>query len=77
MLTGGTIGSSEKFPSISAFNSSYFLKFEEVDYHILPILGLKRKPEGGAALVSIIPLVPLIAHDGEEVLLILVPLISL
>ena len=53
---GGAIISLEKFISASAFNSSDFLKSGEVDCRILPILGLQRPPEGGAALVPLIPL---------------------
>ena len=57
---GGTIGSLENFISTVAFNSSDFLKFGEVDFRILPILGLQKLvtliPQGGAELVPIIPL---------------------
>ena len=75
MKTGDTIGSLENFPPTTAFNSSDFLRFGEVDCHILPILGPQRPPLGGAALVPLIPL-----GAGVEVtliLLILVPLLSL
>ena len=57
VLTSSAIRSLEIFLSTAAFNSSEFLKFGEVVCHMLPIIGLQRLSEGGAALVPIIPLV--------------------
>ena len=73
----------DKFLSTEAFNSSGLMKFGEVDFCILPILGLQRPQEGGSELVPLIPqggalLVPLITlRSGVEVPLIMVPLIPL
>ena len=73
--TGGTIGLLENFPSTEEFNSSEFLIFVEVDWRILPILGLHMPPACGAALVPLISM-----GAGVEVPLIpinLVPTLSL
>ena len=62
---------------MAALNLSDFLKYGEVDCCILSILGLHRTPEGGAALVSLTALIPLITQVGAEVPPTLVPLIAL
>ena len=54
VLTDSTIGLLDNFLSASAFNSLVFLTFGEVDCRILPIIGIQRPPEGGAALVPLI-----------------------
>ena len=80
---GGAIGSLENFLSTADFNEIDFLKLGKVDSCILTILRLQRPayggselvlliPQGGTALVPIIPLV-----DAVKVLLILLSLILL
>ena len=53
---GGATRILGNFPSMAASNVLEFINSRVADCHILSILGLTLRPQGGAVLVSLVPM---------------------